>query len=81
MSFAQIYEVVIAENIKKCTKIITFGMNLGLVCPFGLKLFQDVAMVSPNPLEPLRTLKTHKNQKNQRFSDFSPLPLSPPDSL
>ena len=53
-------------------------MNLGLVCPFGLKLCQDVAMVSPNPLEPLRTPKTPKNRKNPRFSDFSPPPPYPP---
>ena len=53
-------------------------MNLGLVCPFGLKLGQDVAMVSPNPLEPLRTPKTPKNRKNPRFSDFSPPPPYPP---
>mgnify|MGYP003331628156 CR=1 FL=1 len=41
-----------------------YGMNQGLVCPFGLKLCQDVATASPNPLERLQTLKTTKNQKN-----------------
>ena len=32
-----------------------YGMNQGLVCPFGLQLCQDVATGSRNPLEPLRT--------------------------
>ena len=54
------------------------GMNQDLVCPFGLKLGQDVAMVSTNPLECLRTPKTPKNRKNQRISDFSRLPPIPP---
>ena len=55
-----------------------YGMNQGLVCPFGLKLCQDVATGSPNPLEPLRTFKTPKNRKNPRFSYFSPPPPIPP---
>ena len=58
----------------KCTKIMEYGMNQGLVCPFGLKLCQDVAMVSPNPLECLRTPKTF-----QKLLKKSPLlaPISP----
>ena len=58
-----------------------YGMNQGLVCPFGLKLCQDVATASRNTLECLRTPKTSKNHKNQRFSDFSPPPPIPPDGL
>ena len=55
-----------------------YGMNQGLVCPFGLKLCQDVATGSPNPLEPLQTPKTPKNRKNPRFFDFPPPPPHPP---
>ena len=83
MSLAQIYEVVTAENIGKYTKIIKSKMNQGLVCPFGLKLGQNVATVSMNPLEPLRTPKTNKNEKNQRFFNFPhppPFPSDPPIS-
>ena len=58
-----------------------YGMNQGLVCPFGPKPCQDVATVSPNPLEYLRTFKTHQNPKNLRFSDFPPpIPPEPPIS-
>ena len=56
-----------------------YGMNQGLVCPFGPKPCQDVAMVSPNPLECLRTLKTHKNHQNLRISN--PSSLIPPLAL
>ena len=65
------------KNIEKCTKIMEYGMNQGLVCLFGLKLCQDVATGSPNPLEPFPTPKTPKNRKNPRISDFSPLPPPP----
>ena len=53
-------------------------MNQDLVCPFGLKLCQDVATGSMKPLECLRTPRKIKNQQNPRISDFSPSP-TPPD--
>ena len=49
-------------------------MNQGLVCRFGLKLCQNVATGSRNPLEPLRTPQTPKNSKNHEISDFFPPP-------
>ena len=56
---------------------LTLGMNQGLVCPFGLKLCQNVATGSRNPLECLRTPKTVENKKINDFSIFPPSPLSP----
>ena len=50
-------------------------MNRGLVCLFGLKLCQNVATGSANPLEPLRTPKTPRNKK---ISDFLIFPSSSP---
>ena len=41
-------------------------MNRVQVCPFGLILCQDGAMVSRNPLECLPPLKRQKNTKKMR---------------
>ena len=65
---------------EKCTKIMKFCMNRGLVCPFGPKLCQNVATASRNPLEPLRTPKNPKIQKIREFPIFHPPPRFPPDS-
>ena len=48
------------------------------MCPFGLKLCQNLATASPNPMEPLWTPQTLQDPKDQRISDFSPSPPYPP---